>query len=281
VKFKKIKVAFTAFASWSVIFASAQTTTAEPESSITYNAGFVTDYRYRGVSRSAHKPAFQFGEDFADKSGFYAGNWNSTISWIKDSADSSSTSSQSARGPLEMDFYAGYKGSISESMGFDVGLMDYVYPTSNLGGVSNKYNGVSGNFSNAATTEIYGAFNIGAFEIKYFDSITNLFGYTNSKNSMYVDLSYSFYLGDGYSSVVHYGNQRMKVSNAAQVTSGVTDYNDYSLSLNKDYDGIVVSATAVATDWSKRGSQSNFVLPGSGTTNLAGASLVLGLKKNF
>ncbi len=280
-KFKKITVAIIAIGSWGAISANAQTTTAEAESAITYNAGLVTDYRYRGISRSAHKPAFQFGEDFADKSGFYAGNWNSTISWIKDSADSASPSNQSARGPLEMDFYAGYKGSFSESMGFDVGVLDYFFPTNNLGGVSNKYNGVSGNFSNAATTELYGSVNFGAFEIKYFDSLSNLFGYTSSKNSMYVDLSYSFYLGDGYSSVLHYGNQRMKVSNAAQVTSGVTDYNDYSLSLNKDFDGIVVSATAIATDWSKRGSHINDVLPGSGTTNLAGGTLVLGLKKNF
>jgi len=259
----------------------AQTTTAEPESGFTFNAGVVSDYRYRGISQSGHRPALQFGADYTDKSGFYVGNWNSSIEWIKDRADT--TAAQSARGPLEMDFYAGYKGSVSELIAFDAGVLEYYFPTSNLNNVTNSsVNGVRANYSTASTTELYGALTIGAFAFKLSDAVTNLFGYVGSKNSAYVDLSYSFDFGDGFSSIVHYGNQSMKASNAAAVTKGVTDYNDYSMSLNKDFDGIVVSATVIATDWVKRGYlRTNDVSPGTSTTNLAGNTIVLGVKKNF
>jgi uncharacterized protein (TIGR02001 family) len=256
----------------------AQATTAEPESSISYNVGVVSDYRYRGISQTGRKPALQFGVDYADKSGFYLGNWNSTIEWIKDTADAKATPPQSARGPLEMDFYGGYKGSVSELIGYDVGVLEYFYPTNTLNNVSN---GVNNNFSNASTTELYGSLSVGAIVLKLSDSLTNLFGYVGTKNSLYVDLSYSIDFGDGLSSIVHYGNQSMKASNAYNVTSGVTDYNDYSLSLNKDFDGLVLSGTVIATDWAKRGAHINDTLPGSGTSNLAGTTLVLAVKKNF
>jgi len=60
---------------------------AAPEvNSITANVTVVSDYRYRGISQSNMKPAIQGGFDYAHKSGFYIGNWNSSISWIGDSA---------------------------------------------------------------------------------------------------------------------------------------------------------------------------------------------------
>jgi len=260
----------------------AQTTTTEPESLLNFNVGFVSDYRYRGISQTARKPALQGGIDYTDKSGFYVGNWNSNIEWIKDAADT--TIGQSSRGPIEMDFYAGYKNAFNELIGYDAGVLQYYYPTSNLGGVTNKpqTGTVRGNYSNAMTTELYGAVNIGAFAIKLSDSVTNLFGYVGTKNSMYVDLSYSFDFGEGLTSIVHYGNQSMKASNASVVTSGVTDYSDYSMSLNKDFDGLVVSATMIANDWSRRGSAHiNDTLPGSGATNIGASTVVLGVKKNF
>ena len=280
-KLKKSVVALFVMTTWASVTVFAQSTTAESESTLTYNVGLVSDYRYRGISQTGRKAALQFGEDYADKSGFYVGNWNSTIEWIKDTADTSTVSNQSAKGPLEMDFYGGYKSSITELIGYDVGLLEYYYPSSNLSGVTNKYNGVSAGFLNASSTEIYGAVSAGAFTLKFSDSITNLFGYIGTKNSRYVDISYSLDLSDGWSSIIHYGNQSMKASNAAQVTSGVTDYNDFSASIAKDFGGVVVSGTVIATDWSKRGSHINDTLFGSGTTNIAGDTVVLGIKKNF
>ena len=38
--------------------------------SMTANAALLTDYRFRGISQTNRKPAFQGGFDFAHKSGF-------------------------------------------------------------------------------------------------------------------------------------------------------------------------------------------------------------------
>ena len=59
--------------------AFAQTKAPEPDYTLSFNAGVVTDYRYRGISQTRLKPAVQGGLDFAHKSGFYLGAWASTI----------------------------------------------------------------------------------------------------------------------------------------------------------------------------------------------------------
>ena len=137
--------------------------------------------------------------------------------------------------------------------------------------------GLSG-YTNANTTEVYGSLIYGAAYVKLSDSTSNLFGQVNSKGSTYLDLGYTFDLGNGLTSAVHFGNQTIK-SNV--VTSQVTAYNDYSLALNKDFDGLVVSGTVIGTDFNKRGEHMPDILPGSGGKNLAGSEFVLGLKKNF
>jgi len=84
-------------------------------SPIAANVTIVNDYRYRGLTQSNFKPAIQGGFDYAHESGFYIGNWNSSISWISDSYSVngsnyySTNSSTSVSAPVEMDFYAGYK----------------------------------------------------------------------------------------------------------------------------------------------------------------------------
>ena len=50
--------------------AQAQTAPAAPASTVSYNVGVTTDYRYRGISQSRLQPALQGGVDYADKSGF-------------------------------------------------------------------------------------------------------------------------------------------------------------------------------------------------------------------
>src|SRR4051812_16159717 len=87
---KLVKLMFAAAALAGVAQAQAQTAAPapapEPASSLSYNIGLVTEYRYRGISQSARQPALQGGIDYADKSGWYIGTWASTIKWIKDSS---------------------------------------------------------------------------------------------------------------------------------------------------------------------------------------------------
>ncbi|NBQ89082.1 MAG: hypothetical protein EBU07_16785 [Betaproteobacteria bacterium] len=225
-----------------------------PEDSLTYNVGAVTEYRYRGISQSGKKPAVQFGADFVSKSGFYVGGWASTITWIRDSTKPSTT-----KGPLEVDIYGGYKGSISDSLSYDVGALQYWYTGNTLGKASG--------FANANTLEVYGALTSGIFTAKYSHSLTNLFGTVNSKGSTYLDLSATIDLGNGMSLVPHIGHQNIK---------NFTSYSDYSLTLAKDIDGLVLSAALIGTS-----KKNFFTLPGSGGKDLGGTTLVLGVKKNF
>ena len=209
--------------------AQAQTAPAAPESTVSYNVGVTTDYRYRGISQSRLQPALQGGVDYADKSGFYVGAWASTIKFIKDSG--------AAKGNVELDLYGGYKGAAG-AVAYDVGFLRYEY-------VGNKLGAVAG-FANANTTEVYGAATVGLVTAKYSHSLTNVFGTPDSKNSYYLDLSAAFDLGNGMTLVPHVGRQM--VNNKAVLGT----YTDYALTLTKDLgNGLTASVAAVNTDADK------------------------------
>ena len=216
---------------------------------LAFNAGVFSDYRYRGISQTRLKPAVQAGVDYA-AGGLYVGAWASSIKWIKDAGGNANA---------EIDLYGGYKGDIVEdSLTFDVGVLTYQYPSNNLA-------------TKAETTEIYGALTFGPATLKYSHSVSNLFGFADSKNSGYVDLSATFDVG-GISVVPHVGYQ--KVSN-----NGNYSYTDYSLTVSKDFSGLVVSAAAIGTNTKKLGGSPAYVSPQG--KDLGKAGLVVGLKYNF
>lgn len=225
---------------------------AEPESTLAFNAGVVSDYRYRGISQSRLEPALQGGVDYTDKSGFYVGAWGSTIKWIKDTAGVTS-------GGFELDLYGGYKGAVGD-VAYDVGYLRYEY-------VSNNYQNSTG--VNANTDEVYGAVTYGLFTAKYSHAISDLFGTPDSKNSYYLDLSANFDLGDGYTLTPHVGRQGIKNHSAAS-------YNDYSLTLGKDLgNGLLLTGAVVGTN----ADSGLYVTPAGKFTGKS--ALVVGLKYSF
>ena len=233
--------------------AQAQTKAPEPEFTLSYNVGVTTDYRYRGISQSGKKPALQAGLDYANKNGVYLGAWASTITWIKDSSFPGTNLS----GPVEIDFYGGYKGELAKDIAYDIGGLYYLY-------AGNNYSKVG---VNANTFEIYGAVTAGPVTAKYSQSTTDLFGAPKSKNSSYLDIGATFDVGSGFSVVPHIGSQKIK---------NAFTYTDYSVMVNKDIDGLVIGAGVVSTN-----KKNFFLLPGSGTKDLGGSSLVVSIKKNF
>lgn len=221
---------------------------AEPESTLGFNAGAVTEYRYRGISQSRLQPAVQGGVDYADKSGFYVGAWGSSIKWIKDAGGDA---------PMELDLYGGYKGAAGD-VAYDVGFLRYEY-------TRNKLN------PNANTNEVYGALTYGIYTAKYSLSTSNLFGFADSKNSGYLDLSAALDLGEGYSLTPHLGRQTVSGNG-----NGKYSYTDYALTLGKDLgNGLAVSAALIGTD-AKSGS---YVSPAG--KDLGKSTVVLGLKYSF
>jgi uncharacterized protein (TIGR02001 family) len=209
--------------------AFAQAKAPEPDYNLSYNVGLTTDYRYRGISQTSRKPAVQGGLDFAHKNGLYIGAWASSIDWIKDDGKTAAVDAGNTR--LELDIYGGYKGSAGP-VSYDIGLLQYVYP-------GNKYVNIG---ANANTLEAYGALTYGPVTAKYSHSLSNTFGFANSKNSYYFDLSASFDLGGGYTLVPHVGRQLIKNTAAAS-------YTDYSLTVSKDFgSGIAGSLAYVDTN---------------------------------
>ena len=216
--------------------AFAQTAPAAPETTIAYNVGVASEYRYRGMGQTKGDPALQGGVDYTNANGFYLGVWGSTIKWIKEYA---TASSYTAKGPVELDLYGGYKFEAA-GLAYDVGYLRYQYQGNTLektgGTVNNTY-------TNANTDEIYGAVTAGVFTAKYSYSLSNLFGYKDSKGSTYLDLSATFDLGNGYTLVPHAGRQVV----ANQANNGA-NYNDIALTLNKDFgDGLSASVSAIST----------------------------------
>jgi uncharacterized protein (TIGR02001 family) len=204
--------------------AFAQTAPAAPESTLGYNVGVVSEYRYRGLGQTRGDAALQGGVDYAHSNGFYAGAWGSTIKWIKDSG--------ATKGSQELDLYGGYKFEAA-GLGYDVGFLRYEYLGNTL-----KDTGVS----NANTNEVYGSVTAGPATLKYSYSLSDLFGTVNSKGSTYWDLSATFDLGNGYSLVPHAGRQSVKNSPAAS-------YTDIALTLNKDLgEGLSASVSAISTN---------------------------------
>ena len=159
----------------------AQTKAPEPDYTLAYNVAVVTDYRFRGIAQTNFKPALQLGVDFAHKNGFYLGAFGSNVNWVKDFNGAS-------KGSYEVDLYGGYKGSITPDLGFDIGLIAYTYPGNNSGAAGTLG---AGAYSNANTTEIYGALTYNVFTLKYNRSTGNYLGFLKSSGSQYFDLSRS------------------------------------------------------------------------------------------
>jgi uncharacterized protein (TIGR02001 family) len=222
--------------------AFAQTAPAAAESTIAYNVGVVSEYRYRGIGQTKGDPALQGGVDYTNPNGFYLGAWASTIKWIKEAGIAQNDPAKATKGSVELDIYGGYKGEVS-GVAYDVGYLRYEY----LGNTLNK----TGVNVNANTDEIYGALTAGVVTAKYSYSLTDLFGNANSKGSTYLDLSATFDLGNGFTLVPHAGRQVIKNSTANGTTG---NYTDVALTLNKDLgNGLSASLSAISTNASKTG----------------------------
>ncbi len=219
----------------------------EPEKSpISANVTITNDYRYRGITQTNYQAAIQGGFDYAHESGFYIGNWNSTINWV------SNTTANQVKAPIEMDFYGGFKKElIAPGFASDIGVLQYFYPQTG--------NYPAGSMLNPNTTEVYVAQNFtfgsltGFVKVNY--ALTNIFGIPNSGGSFYPDLTMNYDTGIwGISANGHIGYQYIAGQPATPAGwSGPTpnniSYTDWKLGLTKDFGGgLALSASYVSTN---------------------------------
>jgi len=279
------------------VVAFAEEAAAPEVSPITANVTVVNDYRYRGLTQSNFKPAIQGGFDYAHESGFYVGNWNSSITWLSDgySAAASPTKTATVSGPIEMDFYAGFKKElIAEGFATDIGVLQYFYPTQGLPGINGVSRTASANANTITlgaarqsagvspnTTELYAAQNFtfgpvtGFAKVSY--AVTPLFGIYNSIGSTYPDLTVNYDTGfAGIALNAHAGYQMVSNNSSAYNFS----YADWKLGLTKDFGGGLSGAVAyVATNAKTVAGSAIYLTPQNNNAGKAGG--LVSLTKTF
>ena len=222
---------------------------AQAASPITGNMSLVSDYRFRGLTQTFEEPALQGGFDYAHSSGIYLGNWNSAIS-----------DTLYAGSPLEMDFYGGYKGAAGP-LGYDVGVLYYYYPGSDLAGVGTIDN-----------LEVYAGVSWKFLSLKYFHAVSDFFGAPNTDGSNYIDLTANYDLGQGWGINGHVGHQKVKgLANA--------DYTDYKIGVTKDVSGWVFGASFIDTD--AEDAAWTYANATGKSMNIGDSTLVLSVSKTF
>lgn len=217
--------------------AQAQAQTAEPAPAITANIALTTNYKFRGQDQDqigrhgyyktkALKPAIQGGFDYAHESGFYLGNWNSSVNWLSGNS-------------IESDLYGGYKFKTGP-VELDLGVITYIYPGNTIGNSTELYAGAS--WADDA---------VGAFTLKYSHTVSkDYFGYAGAKsgsglkgrNTGYLNLSYSKEIAPGLSFEAAVGYTFM----ARDIRGlGYKSYADYSVGASYDFGGGLTLSGAV------------------------------------
>jgi uncharacterized protein (TIGR02001 family) len=241
---------------------------------VTGNLAVVSDYRFRGVSQSFRQPAIQGGFDYTHASGFYLGNWNSSIS----------SNSYNNGASLEVDLYGGFRFPITSELNGDVGVLHYLYPGAKLNSApatptGNKYD----------STEIYFGLTQGAFNAKLSYAASDYFGLNggtagyayfnalpdrgNSKGTTYLDLNYTMDLGNQVTLGLHAGHT--SVRHYSELS-----YTDYKISVGKEFAGVNLNLALVGADADSKYYQ---VGDSSGLNpkRLAKTALVVSVSKTF
>lgn len=270
-----------------VTTATAQAAKPASPHTFTGNVAVVSDYRFRGISQSYLAPAIQGGFDYSHSSGFYVGNWNSSVSG----------NSYNNGAGVEMDFYGGWKGSWGD-WGLDVGGLYYYYPESyyqagfGAGRGKQKYSNfelyIGGSWKwlsakySYATTDYFGlnstANNGVAAGVINPANTTGCAVATpcNSKGSSYLEVNASYEVAPKWTVTGHVGSLKVK-------NWGGFNYTDWKVGVNYDAGWAVLGAAYVGSnakvDFYTLGTLGAGA--GSGTKDTQKDTLVLSISKTF
>jgi uncharacterized protein (TIGR02001 family) len=260
-----------------------------PDWTVTGNATLISDYRFRGFTQTNYGPALQGGFDVAHSSGFYLGNWNSNVAQALYNGAS-----------LETDLYGGFKGELMKDLGFDVGVLHYLYAKSGKDYASPTVVNARGQVvpgpaqgEKIDNTEIYGGLTYGPFSGKlfyatgdYFKTAALVDARKKTDGTTYLDLSYSQEFS-GVTVGAHYGllslknNKQPELVQAGDVSSVAQSLpktvGDYKVSAGMDIGGGYIGTLAVYGT-TKKGFFATDLLAAKSAGK---TSLVLSLGKTF
>ena len=160
------------------------------------NVALSSDYFFRGIDQAGGE-ALSGGFDVAFESGFYVGTWASSIDFS---------------GGLELDYYAGYGGSFSEDVSYDIGYLFYGYPQ---GPSTEEFEEIYGSVSFSDVTVGF------AYSDDY---------YASTGDSTYVYVDYGMSLTDAVSVGFHYGTM--------SADDDANEADDYSITLSTEAAGL-------------------------------------------
>lgn len=255
--------------------------TAAPASPHTFtgNLALVSDYRFRGISQTYRGPAVQGGFDYAHESGFYVGNWNSSVSSLVYLGGSG----------IEMDVYGGWKKTWGD-WGLDIGLLTYQYPNAELNARTTPASANAKAFNN---NEVYLGGSWKWASLKYSRASSDYFGLGSeqvlagywthrttsallpnrggSSGTGYLDLTLAVPVNEKLTVNVHAG--RVKVRNYDELS-----YNDYKLGITYDAGGWLLGANYVGTNARK---EWYYTAGSKGNKDIGNGALVLSVGKTF
>jgi uncharacterized protein (TIGR02001 family) len=241
--------------------AFAQTAAPAPESTLSYNLSLTSNYKFRGqdqynASTSMIKPALQGGVDYAHSSGFYLGNWNSTVRFMDPDAK---------KAHLEVDLYGGYKFNLGD-VGMDLGAITYLYPGA----------------TKANTTELYVGASLGPVTAKYSHTVSKGYfgtGYTTSdgRDTGYLNLAFAQEIMPKVTFKASIGQTMFK---SAIRNAGTPDFTDYSIGAAYDLgDGLTLSGAIQGA--SKTNNPAFNYTVGNTTKSLNRSALIVTLTKTL
>ncbi len=254
---------------------AADATAPAPTPSVTSNVSLVSNYLYRGISQTGTKPAIQGGFDYAHASGFYAGIWGSSISWITD-AQAAGKPSVATSANVELDTYLGFKNSFATDYSYDVGFLRYNYPGNYVAGATT-----------GDTNELYGLIGYKWISAKYSYSLGNTFGVPDAQGTSYINLTASYPVPNtSWTLGAHYGKQTYKGSSTAYKNFvGTLDptYSDYNLSVTTDLAPVAkdLSGYTLGLLYSKTNATSGGFYTSSEGKDLGKGTAVLSLSRTF
>ena len=242
---------------------------AEPAAApLTFNISLASNYKFRGQDQDqsktkSFKPALQGGVDYAFDSGFYIGNWNSTINWTKYLASGNNSA-------VEIDLYGGYKFKAGP-LDMDVGALTYVYPSA----------------GKANTTEVYLGATYGPVTAKYSSTVSK--GYFGIGAETIAGVGNGDGRGTGYFNIAVAQEVMPKLTLKASLgytsyksrvkSAGIPNYTDFGVGASYDLgDGLSVSGTLVGA-----GNKNSYPYPGvvdpTGSKSINKNTLVVMLTK--
>ncbi|MDD5384012.1 MAG: TorF family putative porin [Gallionella sp.] len=254
------------------------------EHTFTANVGLTSDYVFNGISQNFRTPALQGGFDYAHSSGLYLGTWASSIS-----------GNQYTNASMEWDVYGGYNGKVNDDLGYNIGLMEVVYPggKTSLTAPNKKWDTsellLGGTWKGLnikytyTLTDWYGisSANGGGFEpfmivnnvaTANCASDNNCAGNLNSKGSGYIEANYTYEVSEGLTVTGHAGHQKVK-------NFGKLSYTDYKLGVNKTYAGFNFGLAYTKTNATDN--QLYHVITAGDNKKLGGSILALSVSRSF